>query len=215
MKRHYGGGDFCTYYQWGAVSCWCERSSCPDARRYWAAPLFEPKDLAFDDQAQSSIAPSEGVVAKQEPRGAVESRKDKAVKYCRRIVFDSPFTAPHIIDRHASYGQFLNRYVNVEEIVVTSKAIRETETPQAETACDPRPERWVKMLYSLGRLHVGGKGPPGKFVSLSMSHLHGISPTRTANQPTFGSQGTFGLEFPIFARVSSILAHSIGSSTML
>jgi hypothetical protein len=146
MERHYGGGDFCTYYQWGAVSCWCERSSCPDARRYWAAPLFEPKDLAFDDHAQSSIAPSEGVVAKQEPRGAVESRKDKAVKYCRRIVFDSPFTAPHIIDRHASYGQFLNRYVNVEEIVVTSKAIRETETPQAETACDPRPERWVKRF---------------------------------------------------------------------
>jgi hypothetical protein len=168
--KYLGRGKKCTT-MWGPVTCECEGYPWPewqvhakDGDELEAYQAQSPslnicriRDLDSMEKPVSCTSPHTGALPVNRPRGAFQSRKDKAVKYCRKIILDSAFTAPHIIDHEASYGQFLNRYVNVEEMVVTCNAIRTTEARTSESSSDPGPRRWRQILYNLGRLRVGTK----------------------------------------------------------
>jgi hypothetical protein len=75
-----------------------------------------------------------------------KTRKDLAVEHCRRLIIDSPLGEACIFDKYyTSAGDYLERYIQVREIVITEKSLSSVKSPETRS----QRERWDWMIRHL------------------------------------------------------------------
>jgi hypothetical protein len=98
-----------------------------------------------------------------------QTRKDRAVRYCHRLLVDAPLTEGSVFDTpYTSAGEYLKNYAEVKEIVITSRAMSMTSFPYDYEYPDDydnrggcrgrevdRQPRWTSLLQRLATFNQG------------------------------------------------------------
>jgi hypothetical protein len=106
------------------------------------------KGWARDNRVDLENEKYHGALGHSQSDGTVvkETRKDVAVKHCRRLIVDAALCGGCFFDSpYTVAGNYLERYTNVQEIVITSNTISRTRIPLRKLNGD----RWDRLLDTI------------------------------------------------------------------